>query len=413
MTPHRRTAAATLLAMALLTGCAPAANAPDGAASGTSQDASSSDSASDLRADTPGTSSTMPPASPATASGEPRTVTINTSGDLLWNEPLFDAARTGGGFDFRPMLASVRPFVAAADLAVCHQEVPLAAPGGPYTGWPRFRAPQQTVAAVVDAGFDVCTTASNHTVDDGWDGMVRTHDALRAAGVGVAGTSTTPGEDQAPDLFTTADGVVVGIVSQTFSTNLIPVPEGREWSVDLLDPDRAIADAHAAREAGADVVVFHMHAGDEYVRIPNEDQRWMANQVTASGEVDLVIGQHPHWVQPVEKVNGVWVVYSTGNLIASMKGERPGTHDGAIVEVAFREGDDGRFDATGVTWAPTLITDADTDPTGRPRVLLIPDELPQAGPELRGRLEESAARTRVAIGSDNTPGLSERTSPGG
>lgn len=106
-------------------------------------------------------------------------------------------------------------------------------------------------------------------------------------------------------------------MSQAFSTNLIPVPEGREGSVDLLDPDRAIADAHAAREAGADVVVFHMHAGDEYVRIPDEDQLWMANRVTASGEVDLVIGQHPHWVQPVEKVNGVWVGSSTAPATSS------------------------------------------------------------------------------------------------
>lgn len=343
----------------------------------------------------------------------PRTVSVNTSGDLLWNPALFEAARTEKGFDFRPLLASVRPFLDEADVAICHQEVPLAEQGGPYSGWPRFRAPQETVEAIVAAGFNVCTTASNHSVDDGWAGMKRTLEVLHRHGIATAGTSATRAEDDEPDLFTTDDGVVIGFVSQTFSTNQIPVPQGREWSVDLLDPDKAIADARAAREAGADIVIFHMHAGEEYVHEPNKDQQWMAQKVTASGEFDLVIGQHPHWVQPIAKVNDTWVVYSTGNLIAAMPGKRPGTHDGAMVEVEFAEGPDGDFSAKTVTWAPTYITDAKNDPTGRPRVLLIPDELEDADPALRKRLNASAARTREVITSGNAPGLSERTGSSG
>lgn len=361
-------------------------------------------------------SSTAPPtAAPdspgpasSTASAAPRTATVNVSGDLLWNEALFEGARVDDGFDFRPQLASLRPFVAQADLAVCHQEVPLAQAHGPYSGWPRFRAPQETALAVAATGFDVCTTASNHTMDDGWPGLIRTLDVLHRAGIGTTGTSATEAEAQAPDLFTTEDGVVVAIVSQTFALNGLPRPPGKEWSVDLIDVDEAVEDARAARAAGADVVILHMHAGTEYVREPNALQTATAEAATASGEFDLVVGQHPHWVQPVEKVHGTWVVYSTGNLIASMRGERPGTHDGAMVEAEFTEEPDGRFEVSRLTWAPTFITDAEDDPTGRPRVLLIPDELDTAPPALRARLEASAARTRAVITAGGAAGLTER-----
>lgn len=404
----------SLLAAVALTGAACAA--PDSTGPGESPGTPPTEGSApaSTQSSSPVASPTEPARPSASApAANPRSVTVNTSGDLLWNDPLFEGARTEDGFDFRPMLASLRPFLEQSDLAICHHEVTVAAPEGPFTGWPRFRAPQETVEAIADAGFNVCTTASNHTVDDGWDGIVRTLDVLDEHGIETVGSWATQEEAEEPDLFTTDDGVVVGIVSQTYSTNQIPVPAGREWAVDMLDPDAAIEDARAAREAGADVVIFHMHAGDEYVHEPNADQEWVAQRVTASGEVDLVIGQHSHWVQPIEKVNGVWVVYSTGNLMASMRGERPGTHDGMLVEVEFVEDEDGAFSVDGLTWAPTHITDAHNDPTGRPRVLLIPDELQDADPALRERLEASAARTRQVVGGQELPELSERLAPTG
>lgn len=409
-----------VLATIALTGAscaAPDPTGPDASAVSPSAESSAPASvpvASPTESAEPPSSTPKEPSEPAasTPAPSPRSVTVNTSGDLLWNNTLFEGARTEDGFDFRPMLTSLRPFLEQSDLAICHHEVTVAAPEGPYTGWPRFRAPQETVEAIADTGFDVCTTASNHTVDDGWDGIVRTLDVLHAHGIETAGSWGTPEQAAEPDLFTTDDGVVVGIVSQTFSTNQIPPPRagnGRSTCWTRTPRSRT----RAAREAGADIVIFHMHAGDEYVHEPNADQQWMAQRVTASGEVDLVIGQHSHWVQPIEKVNGVWTVYSTGNLMASMRGERPGTHDGMLVEAVFEEGEDGSFSARELTWAPTHITDAHNDPTGRPRVLLIPDELPEADPELQERLEASAARTRDVVDADDIPEPCERLTPTG
>ena len=111
------------------------------------------------------------------------------SGDLLWHDTVWqsaarDHARTGQGraFDFDPMFAALRPMIEAADLAVCHEEVPFAAPGAPYQSYPVFAAPPEIAAWIGSMGWDLCTTASNHAVDQGYDGLVRTAEPARARG---------------------------------------------------------------------------------------------------------------------------------------------------------------------------------------------------------------------------------------
>ena len=102
------------------------------------------------------------------------------NGDLLWHNTLWfgareDARRRGhGGCDFAPLLAGMKPVIASADMAICHEEVPLAPPGGPYRNYPLFAAPPHVVKAIVATGYDVCTTASNHAIDQGFAGLRRT-----------------------------------------------------------------------------------------------------------------------------------------------------------------------------------------------------------------------------------------------
>ncbi|MBA3620350.1 MAG: CapA family protein, partial [Acidothermales bacterium] len=116
------------------------------------------------------------------------------SGDVLlheglWSTARLDAAAAGEpGMDFRPLLASMRPVLSGADLAICHMETPLAPPGGPYAGYPSFSAPPQIAPALEWAGFDVCTTASNHSLDQGVEGLRRTLETLDRNGLDYAGT---------------------------------------------------------------------------------------------------------------------------------------------------------------------------------------------------------------------------------
>lgn len=307
--------------------------------------------------------------------------------------------------DFAPQLSSLGKYVSAADLAICHAEVPFAPASGPYQGYPTFAAPPQIATTVKQLGWDACTTASNHTMDQGWAGLVRTIDTHKAAGLLTAGSYRSQAEAAEPVIYTTAEGVRIGIVSQTFGLNGIPKAQGKDWSVNLLDANQAIAGAARAKEAGADIVVVHMHAGDEYVRAPSAQQVEFAKKVTASEHVDLVFGQHAHVVQPIGKVNGKWVIYGLGNLIATSGPARPHSWDGLMATVTFERKNEG-FDATRLEWAPTLIGRLGD---GRVRVWLIPDEIAAGNPNAAA-MRASAARTRQVVTSLGAEGLTERGS---
>ncbi|HET8658043.1 MAG TPA: CapA family protein, partial [Micromonosporaceae bacterium] len=136
----------------------------------------------------------VPPATSAPAARLPRSLTVIGAGDVLlhpavWRQAAADAAAAGRpGYDFGPIFAGVAPDVTAADLAICHLETPLGPPGGPFSGYPRFSVPPQVATALRQAGFDTCSTASNHTLDAGEQGVYRTLDVLDAAGLRHAGS---------------------------------------------------------------------------------------------------------------------------------------------------------------------------------------------------------------------------------
>ncbi|HMR47933.1 MAG TPA: CapA family protein [Arachnia sp.] len=386
-----------LVAFLLVEGCTPVLLAPEGHGSPPPPSVSPS-AASPLTSPTP---------SPA----PPRTASVNVSGDLLWHNSLWasarlDARRSGEPeFDFVPQLASLRSYVSSADLAICHSEVPFAKPGGPYYNYPLFAVPQEIAPAIREIGWDLCTTASNHTMDQGWAGLVRTLEVHHDNGILTAGSYATEEDAVAPVIFTTEGGVRIAVVSQTYGLNGLPKAEGKPWSIELLDPDVAIAHARRAREAGAEIVLVHMHAGDEYSSEINAQQRTFAEAVTASPDVDMVFGQHAHVVQPIDVVNGKWVIYGSGNLIAASGPAQPRTYDGFMAQVTFTEQPDGSFRATAAEFAPTMIT---KHSRGTPaRVYLIPDEL-ERGTDLEQAMRESAERTRDTVRSLEVAGLTER-----
>lgn len=333
---------------------------------------------------------------------------MNVSGNLLWHNSLWTSAELDakkGRFDFRPQLRSLKKYVSAADLAICHSEVPFAKKGGPYKNYPLFAAPQEIAPAIVATGWDLCTTASNHTMDQGWDGLVRTIQVHHDHGILTSGSWATEESRKTPVIFTTDDGVKIAVISQTFGLNGLPRAKGKPWSVQLLDAEVAVADAKRAKKAGADIVLVHMHAGTEYSSTLNSQQREFAKTVTASKYVDMVFGQHAHVVQPIDKVNGKWVIYGAGNLIASSGPAQPRTYDGFMAQVTFEEKEEGGFVATAAEFAPTMITKKSGSTPAR--VYLIPDEL-KAGTNRAAEMKASAARTRKTVRALDVEGLTER-----
>jgi poly-gamma-glutamate synthesis protein (capsule biosynthesis protein) len=262
------------------------------------------------------------PAPSAEASAEARGFTLVASGDVLPHtsvieQAAFDAG--GRGHDFGPMLSGIRPVVSRADLALCHMET-VYGEAGHYTGYPLFKSPPEVALALAETGYDGCSTASNHSLDDGADGIRRTLDALDRAGVRHAGSARTPAEAHTPTIIP-AGPARVAHLAYTYDTNGHPLPADRPWAVNLIDGTRIVADARAARQAGADVVVVSLHWGTEWQDEPDERQLSLARSLTAAAtrgrpDIDLIVGTHAHVPQAYEKVNGTWVIYGMGDQIA-------------------------------------------------------------------------------------------------
>jgi poly-gamma-glutamate capsule biosynthesis protein CapA/YwtB (metallophosphatase superfamily) len=341
------------------------------------------------------------------AKSQRTSVTVVMNGDLLWHNTLWFSAkedarrRERGGYDFAPLLSGMKPVVASADLAICHEEVPLAAAGGPYRNYPLFSAPPQVVKAIKATGYDVCTTASNHAVDQGFAGVRRTLDDLDQAKIAHAGTARSNAESQRSTIFTTRQGIKIGIVAATFSLNGLPMPKGKPWAVHRLSTKELLSQARRARAAGADIVLAAVHIGTEYSTAENAQQVALARALTASPDVDLVYMHHPHVVQPWTIVNKKWVLYGVGNTVAQQDANR--TYEGATGRFTFTRVGNGRFTVSKAEYIPTLVT---LYRPGRPaRLYHVSAQLKTANGSFRARLLDAQRRTTATVTRKHPPGL--------
>lgn len=292
----------------------------------------------------------------------PKTFSMIATGDILIHPALTeqaaeDAQDTGAvpeeEFDYGPLFEGIRPVVSRADLALCHLEVPLAEEGGPYSGYPQFNAPPQVADALVDVGYDSCSTASNHTLDQGVEGVANTLDALDEAGIEHTGSARTEEEATTP-LVLDVNGVPVGHLSYTYGFNGLQLPPDKPWLANRLDADAIVAEAEAARAAGAEVVIASLHWGQEYVHEPTAEQQQLAEQLLDEEAIDLVIGHHAHVVQPIEEIDGKWVAYGLGNSVAKHAEPRGTTEEGIAALFTFTRAGDG-WVVESAQYVPTLV----------------------------------------------------------
>jgi poly-gamma-glutamate capsule biosynthesis protein CapA/YwtB (metallophosphatase superfamily) len=276
------------------------------------------------------------------------------------------------------------------DRRLCHLETPL---GSPYSGYPLFQGPPQIAPALKQTGYDACSTASNHSFDKGAAGVDRTLNTLDQAGLRHMGTARTPTEAATPTIVE-VQGVKVALLSYTYSFNGVPYPDGETWRAGKLDVPAMKAMAKKARDLGAEIVVISCHWGDEYSKSANPQQREIATELLADSNIDLVLGHHAHVVQPLEQLNGKWVVYGLGNLVAAHRSPGSTKSEGLLVRFTFRRsGDHWRAEAQ---YAPLLVTD--TLPV---RVLDVRRELAKPGLSAaqRARLELADRRTTQTVTS--------------
>lgn len=259
--------------------------------------------------------------------------TLLFAGDLMVHTPQLTAARTSEGYDFSPSFTYLKPLIEEADLAVINLETTLAAKGV-YTGYPLFRSPAAMADAMREAGFDVALLANNHCMDYGARGARETIEALDRVGLKHTGVFLSARERNArPHLYLQINGISIALLNYTYGTNGMPVV--KPAVVNRLDTVRMKEDIRRAKEWMPDCLAVALHWGVEYERKPNREQRRMAEFLRREG-VQLIVGSHPHVVQPIEQDSlGGLIVYSLGNLLSNQ--HKRYTDGGLMVRVELEK----------------------------------------------------------------------------
>ena len=299
-------------------------------------------------------------------------ISMLVNGDLLFHPNLWKhfagantAATDGTAFDFTPLFETMKPYIQASDIAVCEFETPIAKRGGPYTGYPVFNVPPEVADAAASVGYTACTHATNHSWDQGADGIARLWDTLASKGIAQTGSYKNEEDSTKPLVIDSpTGGGKLGLVTGTVSLN--GMTADHDWQVDRLreagdpqhqsDIDRAVAKAKAAREQGADVVAMAMHSVQEYIDYADSWQVSEAHELADTGAFDVIYGAGCHCAQPIENYNGTWIIYRLGNTVTvSAPASRIVNNQGVTARIQFagRKGVAGAWRVSRIDWVPT------------------------------------------------------------
>jgi len=306
----------------------------------------------------------------------PIRVNLCAFGDIMAHDGTYGAAKVGDTYDFDYMFADLVPYTADADYLVGNLETTFAGADRGYSSYPHFNTPEQMAESMAKVlGLDLLSTASNHSFDSNVSGLKTTLDNLDRYGIAHTGTYRTR-EESEELFFAEIEGATFAFLSYTYGLNGI---NPNDYSVNVISRDALQQDAAAAREAGADVVVALLHWGTEYHRTASKDQRNLAEWLFSNTEIDLIIGNHPHVVQPMEEFRVTYdgqekigyVCYALGNFTSEQLFEYSNT--GIMVNVHFvidRE-DHHKNRVEAITYTPIFV-DPNPKATGkRYRVIAI------------------------------------------
>ncbi len=251
------------------------------------------------------------------------TITLASTGDIMAHMPQVNAAfdKELDEYDITSCFAPVQPLFLAADLALANLETTLAGADLRYSGYPCFNTPPELALALKWAGFDLLSTANNHSLDRGEKGVLGTLAHLEANDLTAVGTFRNWGEREKITILR-VKGQKLAFLAFTYGTNGIPFPDGKEYLVKIIDREEIERDIEQAKELGADWIIALPHFGNEYERTPSAAQRELVDFLLSQG-VDIVLGNHTHVLQPIEVVPGEGgrrlVAYSQGNFISNQQ----------------------------------------------------------------------------------------------
>lgn len=250
------------------------------------------------------------------------TITLSAVGDLLIHDRVYNEAKTDDGYDFMPMMESIQPYIEEATVSFANQETMIGGEDIGLSSYPSFNSPTEVGDAVKELGFDIVSIANNHTLDRGEEAILNAIDHWNKIETPYIGAYESVEDRDQVRVIETEEGISLAFIAYTYGTNGIPVPDGKDYLVNFIDYEQIKADIALAQEQ-ADVVVASLHFGEEYEMMPNQEQKDLVQFVADEG-VELILGHHPHVLQPVEWIEGkdgneTFVVYSLGNFFSGQR----------------------------------------------------------------------------------------------
>lgn len=266
------------------------------------------------------------------------------AGDAMQHQRQLDfARRPDGKYDYSDYFRDIKPYIDSADYAIVNLETPIA--GGRLSGYPCFNAPDEYLDALTDAGFNMTLLANNHMLDRGDSGLVTTLRKLRERNIDHTGIFfNSDDKDTISPFIKDINGIKVAFLNYTYGTNGFTVKG--DPIINYIDRKRIADDINKSKEKGAEIIAVCPHWGDEYVMLPPKRVKEMADYVASLG-VDMIIGGHPHVIQPMElrenaldSTKRTLIVYSLGNFISGMR--TTDTRGGAMVKVRLERDSTGK-----------------------------------------------------------------------
>lgn len=304
-------------------------------------------------------------------------IKMTVIGDIMCHNSQYKDAYDGSTYDFSYVFDDIKDYISSADIAVGNLETTFAGKERGYSNYPRFNSPEQLAYNLKDTGIDVLCTANNHSMDTNYLGVVSTLDFLDDAGISHMGTSRTA-EEQNQILVKDVNGIKIAFLAFTYGTNGIPVPSANSYCVNLIDKDLILKQLELAKAQEPDLICVNMHWGLEYQNVQNSDQEDWADFLFENG-VDVILGSHPHVLQPMEKrtvtledgtTKNCFVIYSLGNFISGQT--KKNTRTSIILNINFtKDGETGKTTIGDVSYVPIYMYKSSSGSTKRYKLLDI------------------------------------------
>lgn len=293
---------------------------------------------------------------------EDTTFNLTAIGDVMChNTQYMDAYNSETGeYDFSYVFDDIDYYIKNSSITVANLETTFAGEEKGYSNYPRFNTPDALAYNLKKLGVDVVSTAGNHSLDYGFDGLSRTIDTLNSADISHVGTYKTQ-EERDTILFKYVKGIKIAFLNYAYGTNGITIPSDKPYCINLIDKDLIKNDIENAKSQGADMIVASVHLGTEYSTAPNDEQNELSDFLFQNG-VNIILGTHPHVLQKMEKrtvtledgtTQDGFIIYSLGNFISDQNAKN--TRTSIILDLQITKHTDGTITIDNVSYTPIYM----------------------------------------------------------